>query len=217
MLTASATTEVVSEVVTVLGLTDVEVITSNFDRPNLIYLVQQKSSKTVADIVHIIKQLSCSLVYCSTRMDCEELSAKLESHSIMSKAYHGSMSKQLCSSLQTQWMAGGLQVLCCTSAFGMGINKLNVQAVIHYSLPASLEDYYQQTGRGGRDGLPWKCVLFFSATDQVCHIQHIFTKWNKNSIAISARLKNFQALMSYCLNKSNNNTSLQKRCTFKLF
>ena len=65
------------------------------------------------------------------------------------------------SSLQTQWMAGGLQALCCTSAFGMGINKLNVQAVIHYSLPASLEDYYQQTGRGGRDGLPCKCVLFF--------------------------------------------------------
>ena len=95
MLTASATNEVVSEVVTVLGLTDVEVITSDFDRPNLIYLVQQKSSRTVADIVHIIKQLSCSLVYCSTRMDCEELSAKLESHSIMSKAYHGSMSKQL--------------------------------------------------------------------------------------------------------------------------
>lgn len=201
MLTASATTEVVSEVVAILGLTDVEVITSDFDRPNLVYLVQQKSSKTVADIVDIVKPLSCSLVYCSSRTECEELSAKLESHGIMSKAYHGSMSKQLRSSLYTQWMAGDLQVLCCTSAFGMGVNKSNVRAVIHYSLPGSMEDYYQQTGRGGRDGLQCKCVLFFSATDQICHVQRIFTKYNKDSAALSARLKNFQALMSYCLNK----------------
>jgi RecQ family ATP-dependent DNA helicase len=134
MLTASATTEVVSEVVAILGLTDVEVITSDFDRPNLIYLVQQKSSKTVADIVDIVKPLSCSLVYCSSRTECEELSAKLESHGIMSQAYHGSMYKQLCSSLYTQWMAEDLQVLCCTSAFGMGVNKSNVRAVIHYDV-----------------------------------------------------------------------------------
>lgn len=119
----------------------------------------------------------------------------------MSKAYHGSMSKQLRSSLYIYWMAGDLQLLCCTSAFGMGVSKSNVRAVIHNSLPASMEDYYQQTGRGGRDGLPCKCVLFFNATDQICHIQHIFTKWNKNSVALSARLENFQALMSFFLNK----------------
>lgn len=160
MLTISATTKVVSEVVTVLGLTDVEVITYDFDRPNLVYSVQQKSSKTVADIVDIVKPLPCSLVYCSTQTDCEELSAKLESYGIMSKAYHGSMSKQLHSSLYTNWMAGDLQLLCCTSAFGMGVHKPNIRAVIHYSLPASMEDYYQQTGRGGRGCLPCKCVLF---------------------------------------------------------
>ncbi|XP_028402106.1 Bloom syndrome protein homolog [Dendronephthya gigantea] len=201
MLTATATAKVICEVLTVLELKNVELITSDFHRPNLSYLIQNKSSKTVAYIVDIVKPLPCSLVYCSSRTNCEELSAKLESYGVLSKAYHGSMSRQLRSSLQDKWMTGDLQVLCCTSAFGMGVDKPNVRAVIHYSLPASMEDYYQQIGRGGRDGLPCQCVLYFSANDQICHVQRIFTKWKTDSKALSARLSNFQAFMNYCLNK----------------
>lgn len=201
MLTATATVGVISEVVDVLGLTDVVVITSDFDRPNLSYSVQNKSSSTIVEIVNTVKPLPCSLVYCSTRFDCEELSAKLESHGVLSKAYHGAMSKQLRSSIQNQWMTGHLQLLCCTSAFGMGVDKPNVRAVIHYSLPASMEDYYQQTGRGGRDGLSCKCIMYFNASDQTCHVQRIFTRCNMNSKALIGQLKNFQMLMNYCLNK----------------
>ena len=201
MLTATATIGTVKEVVDIIVLTDVVIITSDFDRPNLSYSVKHKSSGTVAEIVNIVKVLPCSLVYCSTRTECEELSAKLESNGVLSKAYHGAMSKSLRSSVQTRWIDGHIQVLFCTSAFGMGVDKPNVRAIIHYSLPASFEDYYQQTGRGGRDGLSCKCILYFNASDRIFHVQQIYMKHKMSAKALGGRLKNFQMFMNYCLNK----------------
>jgi RecQ family ATP-dependent DNA helicase len=203
MLTATATAGVISEVLNDFGLIDVAIIISDYNRPNLSYSVQNKSRSTLDEIIATVKPLSCSLVYCSTRFDCEELSAKLAAQGVMCKSYHGAMSKQLRSSVQSEWMSGSLQVLCCTSAFGMGVDKANVRAVLHYSLPPSMEDYYQQTGRGGRDGLPCKCIMYFNANDQVFYVQKIFTKYSccTNSKALLGGLKNFQMFMDYCLNK----------------
>ena len=118
-------------------------------------------------------------------------------------AYHGAMSKQLRSATQEKWMIGAMQVLCCTTAFGMGVNPKNVRAVIHFSLPFSLEEYYQQTGRGGRDGLPCRCLLFFSPSDQTCHVQRIFPQHNLHSNPLNTRLQNFQLVMKYGLNRYN--------------
>ena len=83
----------------------------------------------------------------------------------------------------------------------MGVDKPNVRAVIHYSLPASLEDYYQQTGRGGRDGLSCKCIMYFNASDGIFHVQQLYMKHKTNTKALGRTLKNFQMLMNYCLNK----------------
>ena len=113
--------------------------------------------------------------------------------------YHGAMSKQLCSTTREKWMMAAIQVLCCTTAFGMGINQKNVCAVIHFSLPSSLEEYYQQTGQGGRDGLPCRCLLFFSPNDQTCHVQRIFAQHNLHSNPWNKRLQNYQLVMKYGL------------------
>lgn len=201
LLTATATAVVIKDVLTILGLDNVPLVQSNFVRPTLLYSVLPKSSKTIENIAALLKPIDCSLIYCSNRNECEQVAAKLEAKGIACKAYHGAMSRQLRSVLQSQWISGQLQSLCCTSAFGMGIDKPNARTVVHYSIPSSLEDYYQQSGRGGRDGLLCECVIYFSANDQVQHVRGFFTAFLHNVEALTKRLKNFQVLMNYCLNQ----------------
>ena len=159
----------------VLGLNNPKIILSTVCRPNLVYEVQHKSSKSVEHIADIVKPLDCSLVFCSTIREFEDICPKLEGRGVKCKMYHGQLEDNLCSQRQEMWSNGSLQCLVCTSSFGLGVNKPNVKAVIHYSLPGTLEAYVQEAERGGRDGPIARCILFFTPQNQIFRLKNIFS------------------------------------------
>ena len=110
------------------------------NRENITYYVKEKTSQTVEEISRMTVPVECSLVFCNTRNECEELSPKLQAKGLQCKFYHGGMDDNLRREIQSKWIDGSLQCLVCTNAFGMGINKPNVRLAIHFSIPASLED-----------------------------------------------------------------------------
>lgn len=169
-LTATATERVRKDIIEVLGMRNPDCYQSSFNRPNLSYEVRPKSKKSVEEIALYIKSKhnQSGLVYCITRKDCETLSSTLNTEfNIKTGFYHADLPTETRNSIQTQWMEGVIQVLVATIAFGMGIDKKNCRFVIHYSLPKSIEGYYQESGRAGRDGLPAECILFFGYGDKI--------------------------------------------------
>lgn len=140
---------------------------SSFTRKNLTYEIRKKTKedKLYDDIVNDLRDCECALVYCYSKEDTEKLSEHLTLNGISSNTYHGGKNKGKRSVAQDLWMQGIVKVMVATTAFGMGINKPNVRKVIHATLPLSISAYSQQTGRGGRDGLPTQCVLYFSERD----------------------------------------------------
>ena len=171
LLTASATKHTRDDCLSVLGLNNPKIILSTACRTNLVYEVHQKSSKSVEYIADIVKPLECTLVFCATIRECEDICPKLERRGVKCKMYHGQLEDTLRSQRQEMWVCGSLQCLVCTSSFGLGVNKPNVKAVIHYSLPGTLVAYVQEAGRGGRDGLMTRCVLFFTLQNQIFHLK----------------------------------------------
>jgi superfamily II DNA helicase RecQ len=144
----------------VLSVSHPVIIQETYTKPNLVYIVKYKDNKLCDNIVEEVKGYDCSIVYCSTRCDCENMCAKLCARGVNAKAYHGDMSKSLKEDCFQRWISGDIKCLVSTKAFGMGVDKPDVRAVIHMPMPSSMEDYYQETGRGGRDGLPCRCILF---------------------------------------------------------
>ena len=125
----------------------------------------------------------------------------LESKEISSQPYHAELSKALKESLQKKWTKGEIKVLCCTTAFGMGINKPNVRVVMFHSLPSCMEDLFQAWGRAGRDGLPAKCYLYFSFGDRVFHVRNIFDQHNFDSQRQTSSLLRFQRVLDFVMSK----------------
>ncbi|TKA28011.1 hypothetical protein B0A50_04077 [Salinomyces thailandicus] len=169
-LTATATENVKVDVIHNLGIDNCEVFTRSFNRPNLFYEVCQKRGKQdVADIASLIKDHhsgQTGIIYCLSRKNCEDMAEALtEKHKIKAYHYHAGLESHEKTRIQKEWQAGRYSVIVATIAFGMGIDKANVRFVIHHSLPKSLEGYYQETGRAGRDGKLSKCYLFHSHGD----------------------------------------------------
>ena len=160
---------------------NLNIIQGSFNRPNLSYEVEEKRKDTEKNIIQVISSTESALTYCSTKKECEEVNAPLKSKGISSQPYHSDLSKALKESLQKKWTKGEIKVLCCTTAFGMGINKPNVRVVMFHSLPSCMEDLFQAWGRAGRDGLPAKCYLYFSFGDRVFHVRNIFDQHNFDS------------------------------------
>ena len=139
----------------------------SFNRPNLRYQVREKS-KSIDDIIALIKTQyagKCGIIYCLSRKNCEEMSTKLTKQGINSAFYHAGLDSRDRNRIQMEWVSNSFQVIVATIAFGMGIDKSDVRFVIHSSLPNSLEGYYQETGRAGRDGRDSLCILYYSYTD----------------------------------------------------
>ena len=178
LLSPSATPDVISDVKQAIGLDDVTVVSDQFDRPNLKFEVHEKSKESVKEIISILCSGESGLAYCSTKPECEETSALLEAEGMLSQANHAEISKTVKESLQQQWPLGTIKILCCTSAFGMGINKRNVRVVLFHSLPASLEELFQGWGRTDRDGQPAFCYLYFSYSDRIFRIRNICDQAN---------------------------------------
>ena len=166
-LTATATPKVQHDIQKNLGMMDASVFKSSFNRPNLYYEVRQKSSDVHRDIIKYIKANDgkSGIIYCLSRKRVEELADILRANGINALPYHAGMDSQLRSDNQDAFLMENTDVIVATIAFGMGIDKPDVRYVIHFDIPKSLEGYYQETGRSGRDGGEGQCIAFYSNKD----------------------------------------------------
>ncbi len=165
-LTATADPTTRHDILQHLRLTDPHTYLGSFDRPNIRYTVQEKF-KPVEQLAKFIskQQGKSGIVYCNSRKKVEEITEKLASRKISVMGYHAGMSVQQRETVQNAFQRDNIQVVVATIAFGMGINKSNVRFVVHFDLPRSIESYYQETGRAGRDDLPSEAVLFYDPAD----------------------------------------------------
>jgi len=166
-LTATATPKVQHDIQKNLGMLDAKVFKSSFNRPNLYYEVRQKTNNIDKDIIKFVRSQEgkSGIIYCLSRKKVEELAEMLHVNGILALPYHAGMDAALRSENQDKFLMEEASVIVATIAFGMGIDKPDVRYVIHYDMPKSLEGYYQETGRSGRDGGEGQCIAFYSYKD----------------------------------------------------
>lgn len=168
-LTATANAQTKADIIQQLNLHKPEVFVASFDRPNLSITVRRdiNAKERISEIIAFIvaRPQESGIIYCLSRKNCEALAELLQKAGINSASYHAGLSPNERSQTQTNFIQDKIQVVCATIAFGMGIDKSNVRYVIHYNVPKSLEGYYQEIGRAGRDGLSSDTVLYFGYAD----------------------------------------------------
>lgn len=165
-LTATATPKVQSDILRNLGIQDAKVFKSSFNRPNLYYEIRDKQDPK-RDIIKFIRQNpgKSGIIYCLSRKKVEEMAELLNVNGIKARPYHAGLDAKTRAENQDAFLMEEVNVIVATIAFGMGIDKPDVRFVIHYDIPKSLEGYYQETGRAGRDGKEGQCIAFYSYTD----------------------------------------------------
>lgn len=169
-LTATATENVKVDTIGNLGINGCDVFSQSFNRPNLRYYVYSKPKKSalldrIQEIIENEHSNECGIIYCLSRKQCEDVAGELRARRIKAHHYHAGMEPEAKSKVQKDWQRGQTKIIVATIAFGMGIDKPDVRFVIHHTIPKSLEGYYQETGRAGRDGAASDCYLFYGTHD----------------------------------------------------
>lgn len=199
-LTATATKKVQTDLMEMLHISRCVKFVSTVNRPNLYYMVREKSSvgKVVIDEIANFIQGSyqnneSGIVYCFSRKECEQVAKELRDRGISADYYHADMDVNAREKVHLRWSNGKLQVIVGTVAFGMGINKPDVRFVIHHTLSKSMETYYQESGRAGRDGLPSECLLYYRPGDVPRQSSMVFYE--------NSGLQNLYDIVRYCQSK----------------
>ncbi|HEX8332467.1 MAG TPA: RecQ family ATP-dependent DNA helicase, partial [Segetibacter sp.] len=192
-LTATATPKVQSDILKNLGLRSPSIFISSFNRQNLYYEIQPKIKKdqTIKNIVRFISQNKgkSGIIYTLNRKTTEELAGILVANKVKAVAYHAGLDSKLRAERQDLFLKEDTQVIVATIAFGMGIDKPDIRFVIHYNIPKSIENYYQETGRAGRDGMEGKCILYYSHKD-VHKLEHFLRDKPLSEREVGAQLIN---------------------------
>jgi len=197
-LTATAIPEVRSDICQQLGLSGVREFVGSFNRPNLQYRVIQKKNPGIF-LAHYIGQhrQDAGIVYCLSKKETEEVASDLKKRGFPALAYHAGLSPQVRARVQDAFITGKANVICATVAFGMGIDKPDVRYVIHYVLPKTVESYYQETGRAGRDGKYSECILLYSRSD-VGRVRFMLEHDDTSERNLRLSLKKLEDMTAYC-------------------